>query len=281
MNSEAMSLKARIRNLAKQKGVTAQVLLQNYMFESFLDRLSRSEYQNNFILKGGMLIAAMVGLDNRSTMDLDTTLRKLRLSEENIRTAMGAVCGVTADDGVLFHMSTISPIRHDDVYGGYRVALTAVFGTIEVPLNIDISTGDVVTPRPVKFFLPTMFNTEKRIELWAYNIETVMAEKLETILSRNILNTRPRDFYDIHILTTTQSFDTKLLSDALCATAKHRGTAEQIRDTANLLRLISESKALQDMWHKYQRQFNYASDIGWEKLMQSIVQLCGAIETNR
>jgi predicted nucleotidyltransferase component of viral defense system len=272
-----MSLKARIRNLAKQKNVAAQVLLQNYMFESFLDRLFRSEYKDKFILKGGMLIAAIVGADNRSTMDLDTTLRKLKLTEENIRTAIVAICAVPADDGVLFRVGVVNPIRHDDIYGGYRVTLTAVFDTIETPLTVDVSTGDVITPKAVKFFLNGMFDEEKKIELWAYNIETVMAEKLETILRRNILNTRPRDFYDVYILAATQSFDVKLLGEAVNATAKHRGTTEQIQDTTNLLRMIYESKDLQDMWRKYQRQFSYASDIGWEKIMRSVADLCDAI----
>jgi predicted nucleotidyltransferase component of viral defense system len=251
------------------------------MFESFLDRLSRSEYRDKFILKGGMLIAAIVGADNRSTMDLDTTLRKLKLTEENIRTAVAAICAVPADDEVLFCVGAVSPIRHDDIYGGYRVALTAVFDTIETPLTVDVSTGDVITPKAVKFFLNGMFDEEKKIELWAYNIETVMAEKLETILRRNILNTRPRDFYDVYILAATQSFDVKLLGEAVNATAEHRGTTEQIRDTANLLHMISESKDLQDMWRKYQRQFNYASDIGWEKIMRSIADICGILSIGK
>jgi predicted nucleotidyltransferase component of viral defense system len=177
----------------------------------------------------------------------------------------------------LFRVGAVNPIRHDDSYGGYRVALAAVFDTIETPLTIDVSTGDVITPKAVKFLLNGMFDEKKKIELWAYNIETVMAEKLETILRRNILNTRPRDFYDVYILAATQSFDAELLGEAVSATAEHRGTTEQIRDTTNLLHMISESKDLQDMWRKYQRQFSYASDIGWEKIMQSITGLCDAI----
>ncbi|MDR2672065.1 MAG: nucleotidyl transferase AbiEii/AbiGii toxin family protein [Coriobacteriales bacterium] len=274
MSSNAMSLKARIRNLAKEKNVTAQVLLQNYMFESFLYRLSQSEYKDKFVLKGGLLIAAIVGLDNRSTMDLDTTLRQLALTEENIRSAVESICAMPADDDVEFHIGVIQPIRADDIYGGYRVALTALFDTIETPLSIDVSTGDVITPEAVRFFLTGMFDDEKRIELWAYNIETVIAEKLETILRRNVLNTRPRDFYDIYILAATLTFDTKLLAEAMAATAAHRGTTEQISDIPGLLHAIFENKDLQAMWQKYQRQFSYASDIDWEKIMQSVVSLC-------
>jgi predicted nucleotidyltransferase component of viral defense system len=277
MSGTAMSLKARIRNLAKSKKVSAQVLLQNYMFESFLDRLSRSEYNDKFILKGGILIAAIVGLANRSTMDLDTTLRSLKLTEGNIRTAIEDICAIPIDDDVSFRVDSINPIRHDDPYGGFRAALTAVLDTIETPLTIDVSTGDVITPKAVKFSMRGMFDENKQIELWAYNIETVMAEKLETILSRNILNTRPRDFYDVYILATTQSFDSKLLSEAFAATAKHRKTTEQIADTKGIIRIISGSNDLQDMWRKYQQQFNYAVSIEWDRIIQSVMDLCKTI----
>jgi predicted nucleotidyltransferase component of viral defense system len=281
MSSKAMSLKARIRNLAKEKNVAAQVLLQNYMFESFLDRLSRSEHKNEFVLKGGMLIAAIVGVDNRSTMDLDTTLRKLKLTEDNIRTAVNEVCATPAADDVTFRVGAIAPIRHDDIYGGFRVAMTAIFDTIETPLSIDVSTGDAITPEAVKFSLPGMFDDDKKIELWAYNLETVMAEKLETILRRNTLNTRPRDFYDIYILTATQSYDAKLLVEAVAATAEHRGTTEQIADVDGLLQIISDSRDLQNMWSRYQRQFSYAADVGWSKTMKAVRSLCEAIGENQ
>lgn len=146
MSSKAMSLKARIRNLAKQNNITAQVLLQNYMFESFLDRLSKSEYKDKFVLKGGMLIAVIVGLDTRSTMDLDTTVCNLRLTEHSIREALNAICSIPMQGDVVFAVGDISPIRPDDIYGGLNVSLTATYDTIETPLSIDVSTGDVITP---------------------------------------------------------------------------------------------------------------------------------------
>ena len=279
MSSKAMSLKARIRNLAKQKNISAQAVLQNFMFECFLDRLSQSEYKGKFILKGGILIAAIVGLDNRSTMDLDATLRQLKLTEENIIAAMDTICAIPTDDEVLFRIGAIRPIRADDIYGGYRVALTATFDTIETPLTIDISAGDVITPKAVKFLIHGILDEKKRIELWAYNVETIMAEKLETILSRNILNTRPRDFYDIHILFTTQPFDSELFGRAFAATASHRGTTEQISDTEKWIHIISISKELQDMWRKYQQKFSYASEIDWERIIHSIKSLCNLISS--
>ena len=229
MSSKATSLKARIRNMARAKNVAPQVLLQNYMFERFLDRLSKSAYLDKFILKGGMLIAAIIGLDKRSTMDLDTTLRRIQLSEENLRFSLGEICSISVDDGVKFTVGAINPIRADDIYGGYRAALTAVFETMETHLSIDVSTGDIITPRAVKFSLRGIFDEKKTIELWAYNIETVMAEKVETILSRNIFNTRPWDFYDIYILAATQDFNASLLREAISETAALRDSPRRDR----------------------------------------------------
>ena len=149
--SNAMRLKAKIRNIAKQKNIPAQVILQNYMFERLLVRLSESDYKEKFVLKGGMLVAAIVGLDNRATMDLDTTLKNLPLTPEAIRFALEQICAIPFDDGVTFEIGTISPIREDDIYGGYRVMLNARFDTLLTPLSIDISTGDAITPHAVEY----------------------------------------------------------------------------------------------------------------------------------
>ena len=271
--SESMSLKAKIRNIAKQKNIPAQVILQNYMFERLLVRLSASEYKEKFVLKGGMLVAAIVGLDNRATMDMDTTLRNLPLTPEAIRSALEDICDIAFDDGVVFEIGTISPIREDDIYGGYRVMLNARFDTLLTPLSIDVSTGDAITPHAVQYSFSEIFDDEKSYELWAYNIETVMAEKVETILRRGVFNTRPRDFYDAYILTTTQKFDYTVFADALSATAKHRGTTEQIADVPSILHNIEESPELKTMWDKYRKQFSYAKDITYEQIMDSIKTL--------
>ena len=179
--SRAMSLKARIRNIAKQKNIPAQVVLQNYMFERLLVRLSVSEYKEKFVLKGGMLVAAIVGLDNRATMDMDTTLKNLPLTTEAIRNALEQICSISLDDDVSFEIGDISPIREDDLYGGYRVMVKAKLDTMLTPLSIDVSTGDVMTPDAIQYNFSEIFDDEKSYELWAYNIETVMAEKVETI----------------------------------------------------------------------------------------------------
>ena len=271
--SRAMSLKAKIRNIAKQKNIPAQVILQNYMFERLLVRLSASEYKDKFVLKGGMLVSAIVGLDNRATMDLDTTVKNLMLTPDKIRGALENVCGIAFDDGVIFEIGTISPIREDDIYGRYRVKLNARFDTLLTPLSIDMSTGDAITPHAVLYNFSEIFDDEKSYELWAYNIETIMAEKVETILRRGVFNTRPRDFYDAYILTATQTFDRTVFMDALNATANHRGTAQQIADVPGILHNIEESPELKAMWDKYRTQFAYASDIEYSQIMECLKSL--------
>ena len=268
MSSKAMSLKGKIKNYAKNNNIAAQVVLQNYMFECFLSRLSTSEYCDKFVIKGGMLIAAIVGLDTRSTMDLDTTLRNLPLTEEKITEAVNMICNIDMKDDVTFSVKSVTPIRKDDIYGGYSVRLDAVYDTILTPLSIDISTGDVITPEAVKYEFGGIFDEDLRISLWGYNIETVIAEKVETILRRGVFTTRPRDYYDVYILGTTQKYDKEIYKEALKATARHRGSIKQISDIDGILKQISESNVLKEIWSKYQKKFTYASDISYEDVIE-------------
>ena len=273
MSSKAMSLKGKIKNYARSNNIAAQVVLQNYMFERFLERLSLSEFRDKFIVKGGMLIAAIVGLDTRSTMDLDTTLRNLPLTEKQITSAIENVCEIDLEDDVIFRLQSVNQIRKDDVYGGYCVRIDAVYDSIITPLSIDISTGDAITPSPVKYEFGGIFDEAVKITLWGYNIETVMAEKVETILSRGIYTTRPRDFYDVYVLGTTQKFDKSIFKEALSATAVHRGSIENIKDIEEILTTILESDDLRNMWAKYQKKFAYATDISYEKIMYVLRKL--------
>ena len=271
--SKAMSLKAKIRNIARQKNIPAQVILQNYMFERLLVRLSMSEFKEKFVLKGGMLVAAIVGLDNRATMDMDTTLKNLPLTPEAIRTALEDICNISCEDDVSFDVGKIAPIREDDLYGGYRVMLNAKFETLVIPLSIDVSTGDVITPNAISYTFTEIFNDDMSYELWAYNIETVMAEKVETILRRGVFNTRPRDFYDVYILTTTQEYDKTLFVEALKTTAKHRGTTNQISDISGILKNLEESSELKSRWDKYRKQFTYAKEIEYVQIIEILKKL--------
>ena len=240
------------------------------MFERFLERLSRSEYQQKFVIKGGMLVTAIVGIDTRATMDLDTTLRNLPLTEPQIREAITAICSVSVDDEVSFQMISIEPIRKDDVYGGYRVRLDATYDTVLTPLSIDISTGDVITPNPKAYELRGMFNPDLRISLWGYNVETILAEKVETILRRGVLSTRPRDFYDVYILEKTQDYQPELFREALEATAEHRGSTGTLQNTEAIIARLENSEDLRRQWARYQRQFPYAVDIPYALLMESL-----------
>lgn len=273
MKNMAMSLKAKIRNLAVEKRIPAQVILQNYMFERFLIRLSNSRYKNKFVIKGGMLIASIVGISKRATMDLDAMLNDLPLTESAVVQALQEICAIDLFDGAHFIYQRIVPIREDDIYGGYRVLIQSNYDNIIVPLSVDITTGDAITPTAKKHLFQCMFDSTIVFEVWAYNIETILGEKIETILRRAEFNTRPRDFYDVYILLMTQPYDKKLFKLALQETASHRGSIEQIHDTNKLLTKIESSPDLLKMWNKYSRQFSYANNITYGMIISEIRKL--------
>lgn len=273
MSSTTMSLKARINNYAKKHGIAAQVVLQNYMFERFLERLSKSEHKDKFVIKGGLLIATIVGLDIRSTMDLDTTLRDVIFTEDQITQSVQSICSVALDDEVNFSVVSVTPIRKDDRYGGFCVRMDARYDTIITPLSIDISTGDVLTPSAVPYEFTGIFDESIRISIWGYNIETVMAEKVETILSRGIFSTRLRDYYDIYILGTTQKYDKALFWEALTATANHRESTSTLADKEAIFKNISKSRDLRERWTKYQSKFPYAYNITYEAIIEVLHSL--------
>lgn len=273
MSSRAMSLKGRINNYAKENHIAAQVVLQNFMFERFLARLSDSSFRDKFVVKGGMLVAAIVGLGTRATMDLDTTLRNFPLTEIEIRKAFREIISIYKGDEVVFLLQSVEPIRKDDIYGGFRVRIDAKYDTIVTPLSIDISTGDAMTPHPVSYIFRGIFDDSIQIPLWGYNVETILAEKLETILRRGVFTTRPRDFYDVYILGTTQPVDKKILRDAIIATSTHRGSTVQISDIASILKQVKTNLALINQWEKYRRQFPYAADITYNQVLEVIERL--------
>ena len=253
MSSKAMSFKAKINNYAKSKHIPAQVVLQNVMFERFLERLSLSAYRDKFVIKGGMLISALVGLDTRMTMDLDTTLRKLSLTEEQVKKAIQNICEIELDDEVSFQIKSVAPIRKDDLYGGYRVRLDAIYETITTPLSIDVSTGDVITPAAVEYEFGGVLDDSVKISLWGYSIETV-----------------PRDYYDVYILSHEKVYDPVVFHEALEATSNHRGSWERIQNYEPILEQIEKSKVLRDLWEKYRREFSYAREITFEDTIAAV-----------
>ena len=283
MITTARQLKDLIRNLSKKKSADAQILMRNYMMERFLERISLSEYNNQFILKGGMLVAAMVGLDARATMDLDATIKGTNVSVEDVEMIISQIISIPLDDGVSFRIKRISEIMEEADYPGVRVSMETKFDGVITPLKIDISTGDIITPREIKYNFNLMLEN-RTIEVWAYNLETVLAEKLETVISRNVTNTRMRDFYDIYILQKLygEQLSKDVLWDALVATAKKRETLEQIEteDIDEVFDEIQSSSVMENLWKAYQRNYSYSADIPWHTIMKSIRTLYEIISEN-
>jgi len=267
----AMQLKALVRNMTKGNSAKAQIIIRNYVMERFLERLSLSRYKNNIILKGGVLVAAMVGLDNRSTMDVDTTLKNLPLNVENARKVVEDITAIPIDDGMAFEIKSVSPIMDETDYPGVRVMMDTTLDKMHTPLKIDFSTGDVITPREVEYSFRLLFE-ERSISILAYNLETVLAEKMETLLSRGTANTRMRDFYDIYVLTTTRAYDidAATLKEAFANTSNIRGSIALLHEIDLILYEIAESAALIDLWKNYQRKFDYADDVNWNDVMKSV-----------
>ena len=283
MITTARQLKDLIRNMSKKKSADAQILMRNYMMERFLERISLSEYKNQFILKGGMLVAAMVGLDARATMDLDATIKGTNVSMEDVEMIISQIISIPLDDGVSFRIKRISEIMEEADYPGVRVSMETKFDGVITPLKIDISTGDIITPREIKYNFNLMLEN-RTIEVWAYNLETVLAEKLETVISRNVTNTRMRDFYDIYILQKLygEQLSKDVLWDALVATAKKRETLEQIEteDIDEVFDEIQSSSVMENLWKAYQRNYSYSADIPWHTIMKSIRTLYEIISEN-
>lgn len=267
-------LKDLVRNLSKGNSMQAQILIRNYMMERFLERLSRSPYQKNFILKGGALVSAMVGVDTRSTMDIDTTLRGLPLTEDDISDILAEIVSIPLEDGITFHINRISEIMDEAEYPGIRVTMEAELGTMRTPLKLDISTGDAITPREISYEFKLMFE-DRSICILAYNLETVLAEKLETVLSRGTANTRLRDYYDLYILQhdVPTAIDYEHLRCAFMATCVKRGTQFTVQEGDLILSEIRSSPDLQLLWRRYQSKYSYAAQLSWDSVMDAVHSL--------
>lgn len=270
----AMQLKAIIKNIAREKHISAQLVMQNFMLERLLERISVSKYQQNFILKGGFLIAAMVGLDTRATMDTDATIKGLPVNEQTIREIFEEICKIELDDDVLFSFRSIGEIREGDEYTGYRVSLSANYPPMAVPLKLDITTGDKITPKEIEYQFKLLME-DRSISVFAYNLETIMAEKLETVISRGDQNTRPRDYYDIYILTKLQysNINPEELKAALNATTEKRGSKAVIKDYHRIMDTVRNSEVMRKRWDNYQKDFEYATDIAFEDTCDAVGQL--------
>ncbi|HES9549730.1 TPA: nucleotidyl transferase AbiEii/AbiGii toxin family protein [Streptococcus pneumoniae] len=273
MFSNANSFKAKIKNISKDKGIPAQQVQQHYLIEQVLKMISTSAYRDSFIVKGGYLIGQMIGLDKRTTMDLDVTLKGTEMSRENlIHIFEEILCSKT--DGFSFSVDKLEPIRQDDEYGGFSLKLNATFDTLKEVVFIDITTGDKITPREITYSMTSIFTNES-IKIWTYNLETVLAEKLETIISRGLASTRPRDRYDLFTLykLRKEEINLEVLKNALENTAEKRESKDTIYNWEEQVRGIEISDYQKELWIRYQRQFKYAKDISFDNSVQVIKEI--------
>lgn len=259
-------LKARVNSMAKEAGIPAQALMQSYLLERLLERLSRSKWRNNVIIKGGVLISSLVGVRSRTTMDLDTTVRGFALTHESAERAFRDIMAVQADDDWKFEFDRTEDIRETDEYAGIRVYLKGIYAPMVVPLTVDVTTGDRITPDAVEYSYPLLFD-EGDISLMAYPIETVLAEKLETVVSRGVANTRPRDFYDIHVLLRVKrsDIDMETLRNALASTCEKRNSQAAIERWAEVLDDVAGDAVMQAQWVRYVRKNPFAKGISLQE----------------
>lgn len=267
-------IKGRIKSVAKQNNADARTLMRIYMMERFLERLAQSEYRDNFIIKGGILVTAMIGVAHRSTMDIDTSMKNLNLSAEDALRVVNQVKDIDLDDGVSFEVKDVSNIMDEMEYPGIRVTMNANVGRLITPLKIDISTGDVITPRAIEFNYDLLLE-DRSISLWSYNLETILAEKLQTVLARGILNTRMRDFYDIRMLLDTyeDKVDKAVLKDAFAATCKKRGTDHLQEQAEEIIKIIEADEQLRVLWRAYQKKYSYAAEIDYASVISGVRKL--------
>ncbi len=267
-------IKGRIKSVAKQNNADARTLMRIYMMERFLERLAQSEYRDNFIIKGGILVTAMIGVAHRSTMDIDTSMKNLNLSAEDALRVVNQVKDIDLDDGVSFDVKDVSNIMDEMEYPGIRVTMNANVGRLITPLKIDISTGDVITPRAIEFNYDLLLE-DRSISLWSYNLETILAEKLQTVLARGILNTRMRDFYDIRMLLDTyeDKVNKAVLKDAFAATCKKRGTDHLQEQAEEIIKIIEADEQLQVLWRAYQKKYSYAAEIDYASVISGVRKL--------
>ena len=274
MMQTSMQVKALIRNKANGDSDKAQILLRVYMMERFLERVSVSKYKNNFILKGGMLVSSLVGVDLRTTMDIDTTVRALPLNQSEMQSILEEIMSIDLHDGVRFEIQKVMNIMEGFEYEGIRFFIKGFLDRLWQTIKIDISTGDSITPSAIEYNLPLILE-KRKIELWAYNIETLLAEKLETVMSRATENTRMRDFYDIYVLTNQENviINPDHMRQAFHKTCIHRGTEKQIYLFNKIIEDIENSMIMVALWENYKSGNDYVGDLAWNTVITAVKHL--------
>lgn len=270
-------LKGTIRHIAQQKNLRAQEVLQMYLFERILVRLASSGYRQNFILKGGLLISSIIGISERTTMDMDTTVRGIPMEEKEIISVVTEIISLDVEDGIAFEFQSIEPIRDDDAYNNFRVHVLAKYGKIRAPMKIDITTGDVITPSAIEYSYPLSF--EKRvINIFAYSLESVIAEKYETIIRGSIGTTRMRDFYDLDMIYRhhRDEIDFELLRDAVLNTAEKRKSLDAIRNWREVFDAVKGDSYLHNLWKHYAKEYSWAENLTFSDVLKTVETIaCG------
>lgn len=272
-------LKGSIRSMAAKKNLRAQEVLQMFLFERILERLAASKYHNNFILKGGLLISSMIGISERTTMDMDTTVRGIQMEEEEIVAAVNEILAIDVGDGITFEYKGIEPIREENAYNNFRVHLRAKYGKIDSPMKIDVTTGDAITPAAIQYDFPMLFD-DKTVPVMAYTLETVLAEKYETIIRRNIGTTRARDFYDLHTLYRSRKDEIRpeILKAAVLHTAQKRDSVEDIHDWKDILTDIREEPVLYQLWDNYVADNKYIGELSFREVLDTVEEVAKLLD---
>ena len=265
------SLKAKASNLAKQTNIPNKYIIQNFMFEALLKRISNSIYKDKFIIKGGLLLSSIFGVNLRSTMDLDTTIKGLPLNKSTITKVITEIINIDLKDNITFEIENIKDIREEDLYSGYNVNLKADFDGLKTNLMIDITTGDIITYKEVEFKYNTLFDNDT-INIMTYNYETIIAEKFESIISRNIDNTRMKDYYDLYMFVNLKwnDINKETLRKAIINTPKNRETLSYMENANEYINLIEDDSKLKLLWNNYQKNYEYAKDISFEDTIKAI-----------
>lgn len=280
--SNAAKLKAAIKKIAVESGVTAQGVLQKYVLERFLCRLAKSDYRRNFILKGGFLTSSLVGVAMRTTMDIDATATGFNMDQTNLGKILHSICSEDLQDGFTFSLDRVEDIREKDAYPGLRAYMQATFFPMVVPFYVDVTTGDAITPKPVLQLFWSMFD-DGDYELLAYNLETLLAEKLDTILSRGVLNTRPRDFYDIDLLWSRykKSMDKEVFTKALHNTMSSRGNLMLLDRFEEIMDEVKSDDKMKQRWESYQKEYAFAAGRTFLEVCDSALELLNVAGKNR
>ena len=268
------SLKAKVYNLAKQTNIPNKYLIQNFMFEALLKRISKSKYKDKFIIKGGLLLSSIFGVNLRSTMDLDTTIKGLPLNRETITKVINEIISIDVEDNIKLEIENVKDIREEELYSGFEVNLKAEFDGLKTNLMIDITTGDVITYKEVEFKYSTIFDNET-INIMTYNYETIIAEKFESIISRNIDNTRMKDYYDLYMFVNLKWNDINkdTLRNAIFNTSKVRETLDYIDNASKYIELINDDSRLKSLWNSYQNNYEYAKEIEFVDTINAIKEI--------